>query len=184
MNIFKHAFAAVALWIFMSAPTYAQKHDDKDVSITIRVNGEDRDLEEYFEDWSEEFSEKMERLFDKDFHVNIDVDDDDLHIAIDDIAGKTEELGKAIGEAVKEAVTHMNIEIENLSREDLLHRDYQFDDDEISDVIKDIEDRYGSKVKKIERLTVNVREDYVKVKMNVLLENGKRIEKVRIMNND
>ena len=78
----------------------------------------------------------------------------------------------------------MNIEIENLSREDLLHRDYQFDDDEISDVIKDIEDRYGSKVKKIERLTVNVREDYVKVKMNVLLENGKRIEKVRIMNND
>jgi gas vesicle protein len=167
-----------------SAPAFAQKDEDKDVSITIRVNGEDRDLETYFEEWGEEFGDKMEHLFEKDIHVNINLDDEDLHIAIDEIAEKTAELGKAIGEAVKEAVTHLNIEMEDLSREDLLDHNFEIDDTEISDIIEDIEDRYDSKVKKIEYLKISIREDYIKVKMNILLENGKRIEKVRIMNHD
>lgn len=167
-----------------TAPTFAQKDGDKDVSITIRVNGEDRDLETYFEEWGEEFGEKMEHLFDQDIHVNINLDDEDLHIAIDEIAEKTEELSRAIGEAVKEAVTNMNIEIEDLTREDLLDHNFEIDDTEILDIIEDIEERYNSKVKKVERLSIKIREDYVKVKMNILLENGKRIEKVRIMNGD
>ncbi len=184
-GIIKRIYFQAFFMVMLVIPAFAQSHRAKDdVSITIRVNGEDKDLEEYFEEWGEAFGEKMEHIFDKDFHVDIDLDDENLHIAIDDIAGKAEELGKAISEAVKEAVTHMNIEIDDLTREELLEHDLEFDDTDISDIIQDIEDRYHSKVKKIDRLSIKIREDYIKVKMNVLLENGKRIEKVRIMNND
>ncbi len=184
-GIIKRIYLRAFLLILLTIPAFAQKQNDKDdVSITIRVNGEDKDLEEYFEEWGEEFGSKMEHIFTKDLHVDIDLDDDNLNIAIDDIANKAEELGKAIGEAVKEAVTHMNIQIDNLSREDLIDHNFEFDDTDVSDLIEDIEDRYHSKVRKIDRLSIKIREDYVKIKMNVLLENGKRIEKVRIINNN
>ena len=185
MRTLTRIFYSTILVIFAFAPAFAQKDCDKDdVSITIRVNGEDRDLEEYFEEWGEEFGEKMEHLFEEDINININLDDEDLHIAIDEIAEKTEALGEAIGKAIKEAVTHMNIEIEDLSREDLMDHDFEFNDTEISDIIDEIEDRYDSKVKKVDQLKINIREDYVKVKMKVVLENGKRIEKVKILNHN
>jgi len=185
MRTFIRILCVSVLSIFTFLPTVAQKNSDEDdVSITIRVDGKDRDLEEYFEDWGEEFGDKMEHLFEDDINININLDDDDLHIAIDEIAEKAGELGKAIGEAIETAVTHMNIEIEDLSRKDLMDHNFEFNDTEISDIIDKIEDRYDSKVKKIDQLKINIREDYVKIKMKVALENGKRIEKVKILNHD
>lgn len=185
MRTFILVFCISILTVFVFSPAFAQKDcDEDDVSITIRVDGKDRDVEEYFEEWGEEFGNKMEHLFEKDIHVNINLDDDDLHIAIDEIAEKAGALGEAIGEAIETAVTHMNIEMEDISREDLMDHNFEFNDTEVSDIIDEIEDRYDSKVRKIDYLKINIREDYVKVKMKVSLENGKRIEKVKILNHD
>ena len=62
-----------------------------------------------------------------------------------------------------------------------IDNDFDFDDDEdLEDLIDEIEDKYDSEVKNIDRLKIKIREDYVKMELDVTLENGKKVDKIKI----
>ncbi len=166
--------------IFSSAFSQKRKHrHDDDAVVTIKINGREQDIEEYFEEWGEEFGRKMERMFD-DPHIRINIDEDDFDIDIEDICIDIGDFAESIGEMVEEAVTHMDIELHDLDPKDI-DNDFDFDDDEdLEDLIDEIEDKYDSKVKNIDRLKIKIREDYVKMELDATLENGKKVDKIKI----
>lgn len=170
------------LFVFGSAFSQKKKYKDKDddTVVTIKVNGKEQDIEEYFEEWGEEFEYKMEKIFDHP-KIHIDLDDDDFNIEFDDISIDIGDFAETIAEAIEEVVTNMTIEIKDIDPDDFDHNDFDFDDDDdLEDLIDEIEDKYDSDVKNIDRMKIKIREDYVKIEMDVTLENGKKIDKMRI----
>ena len=167
------------LILFSSA--YAQKrHDKDDATVTIKINGKEQDIETYFEEWGEEFGRKIERMFD-DPQIHIDLDDDDFDIRFDNISIDIDDFAASIADVVSKAVTNMTIELKDIDPDDIDHNEFNFHgDDDLEDLIDEIEDRYDSDVKKIDRLKIKIREDYVKIEMDVTLENGKSISKMKI----
>ncbi len=170
------------LFLFVSGFAFSQKKKNKDDAVvTIKINGKEKDIEEYFEEWGEELGEKIEKMFD-DPKIHIDIDDDDFNIEFDDISIDIGDFAESIAETVKEAVTNMNIEIKDIDPDDFDNNHFNFqDDDDLKDMIDDIEDRYSSEIKNINRMKIKIREDYVKIHLGVTLENGKRIEKTKII---
>ncbi len=170
------------LFLFGSAFSQKRKYKDKDddTVVTIKVNGKEQDIEEYFENWGEEFGEKMEKMFDHP-KIHIDLDDDDFEIEFDDISIDIGDFVESIAEAIEEAVTNMTIEIKDIDPNDLHHNHFDFDDDEdLEEMIDEIEDKYDSEVKNIDKMKIKIREDYVKIELDVTLENGKKIDKMKI----
>jgi len=101
-------------------------------------------------------------------------------IIFDDICIDIGDFAESIAEMVEEAVTHMDIELHDLDPNDL-DDDYDFDDEEdLEDLIDDIEDKYDSRVENIDRLKIKIREDYVKMELDATLENGKKVDKIKI----
>lgn len=173
----------VLLFVFGSAFSQKKKykHKDDDAVVTIKIDGKEQDIEEYFEEWGEELGEKIEKMFD-DPKIHIDIDDDDFEIEFDDISIDIGDFAESIAEAVTEAVTNMTIEIKDIDPDDFDHNHFNFhDDDDLDDMIDEIEDRYNSDVKNIDKMKIKIREDYVKIDMDVTLENGKKIDKTRII---
>jgi hypothetical protein len=170
--------ALAFVFIFGSAFSQKRKHKDE-ATVTIKVNGREQDIEKYFEEWGEEFGRKMERMFD-DSHISINIDDDDFDININNLTIDIEDLAESIAETVTEAVTNMTIELSDLDPDDI-GNDFDFDDDEdLEDLIDEIESKYDSKVKNINKLKIKIREDYVKMELDATLENGKRVDKIKI----
>lgn len=170
------------LFLFGSAFSQKRKYKDKDddTVVTIKVNGKEQDIEEYFENWGEEFEKKMEKMFDHP-KIHIDLDDDDFEIEFDGISIDIGDFAESIADAVIEAITNMTIEIKDIDPDDLHHSHFDFDDDEdLEELIDEIEDKYDSKVKNIDKMKIKIREDYVKIELDVTLENGKKIDKMRI----
>lgn len=170
------------LFIFGSAFSQKRKYKDKDddTVVTIKINGKEQDIEEYFENWGEEFEEKMEKMFDHP-KIHIDLDDDDFDIEFDDISIDIGDFVESLAETIEEAVTHMTIEIKDIDPDDLDHNDFDFDDDEdLDELIEEIEDKYDSDVKNIDNMKIKIREDYVKIEMDVTLESGKKVDKIKI----
>jgi hypothetical protein len=121
----------------------------------------------------------MERMFD-DSHIRINIDDDDFDININNLTIDIEDLAESIAETVAEAVTNMTIELSDLDPDDI-DNDFDFDDDEdLEDLIDEIERKYDSEVKNIDKLKIKIREDYVKMELDVTLENGKKVDKIKI----
>jgi len=182
MKSFTRFIIPVLVIIFSFGSVYSQKRKHKkgdDAVVTIKINGREQDIEEYFEEWGEEFGRKMERMFD-DPHVRINIDEDDFDIDIDDICINIGDFAESIAEIVEEAVTHMDIELRDLDPNDL-DDDFDFDDDEdLEDLIDEIEDKYNSRVENIDRLKIKIREDYVKMELDATLENGKKVDKIKI----
>jgi cbb3-type cytochrome oxidase subunit 3 len=172
--------ALIFILICNSAFSQKRKHrHDEDAVVTIKINGKEQDIEEYFEEWGEEFERKMERMFD-DPQIRIRINEDDFDIDIDDICIDIGDFAESIAEMVEEAVTHMDIELHDLDPNDL-DDDYDFDDEEdLEDLIDDIEDKYDSRVENIDRLKIKIREDYVKIELDATLENGKKVDKIKI----
>jgi uncharacterized alkaline shock family protein YloU len=157
-----------------------KKHNHDDAVVTIKINGKERDIEEYFEDWGEEFGKKIERMFD-DPEVHIDFDEDDFNVRINNISVDIEDFAESIADAVTEAVTNMTIELEDIDPDNIDRHHFNFrDDDDMDDLLDEIEDRYDSKVENIDKLKIKIREDYVKIDLDVTLENGRHISKSRI----
>ena len=178
----KITIPALAL-IFLFGTAFSQKkkhkHND-DATVTIKIDGKEHDLEEYIEEWGEELGEKIERMFD-DPKIHIDIDDDDFEIAFNDMSVEIGNLAESFGEAVAEAVTNMTIELKDIDPDDFGRNDFNFhDDDDLEDFIEEIEDKYDSEVKNIDRMKIKIREDYVKIEMDVTLENGNKIDKMKI----
>jgi hypothetical protein len=174
--------ALALLFVFGSAFSQKKKYKDKDddTVVTIKIDGKEQDIEAYFENWGEEFEEKMEKMFDHP-KIHIDLDDDDFEIEFDDISIDIGDFAESIAEAVEEAITNMTIEIKDIDPNDLHHSNFDFDDDEdIDEMIDEIEDKYDSDVKNIDKMKIKIREDYVKIEMDVTLENGKKIDKMKI----
>ena len=74
----------------------------------------------------------------------------------------------------------MDIELRDLDPNDI-DNDFDFDDDDdLEDLIDEIEDKYDSEVKNIDRLKIKIREDYVKMELDATLENGKKVDKIKI----
>ena len=170
------------IFIFGSAFSQKRKYRDKDddAVVTIKINGHEQDIEEYFEDWGEELGRKIERMFD-DPQIHINVDEEDFDIDIDNICVEIDDFAESIADAVTKAVTNMTIELSDLDPDDIHGNDFNFDDDEdLEDLIDEIEDRYDSKVKNIDKLKIKIREDYVKMEVDATLENGKKVEKIKI----
>ena len=178
--------AFALLFLFGSAIAQKKKYKDDDTVVTIKINGKEQDIEEYFEEWGEEFEEwgeeleeKLERMFDHP-KIHIDFDDDDFEVAFDNISIDIEDFAESIAEAITEAVTNMTIELKNIDPHDIDH-DFDFDDDDdLEDMIDEIERKYKSEVKNIDKMKIKIREDYVKIELDVTLENGKKIDKMKI----
>lgn len=173
----------ILTFVFLFSSVFSQKrkykHDDDDAIVTIKVNGKEQDIEEYFERWGEEFGEKVERMFEHP-QIHIDIDEEDFDIKFDNICIDIDDFAESIAEVVAEAITNMTIEIKDIDPDDI-DNDFNFDDDEdLEDLIDDIEDRYDSEVRNIDRLKIRIREDYVKMEVKATLENGKKVEKIKI----
>lgn len=183
MSFTKIILPALA-FVFLFGSAFSQKKKykhDHDVVVTIKIDGKERDIEEYFEEWGEELGEKIERMFDNPI-IHIDLDDDDFEIEFDNIFIDVGDFVESIADAVTKAITHMTIEIKDIDPDDLSHNHFYFDDDdELDDMIDEIEDRYNSEVKNIDKMKIKIREDYVKIELDATLENGKRINKTKII---
>lgn len=172
---------AVALSIVVS-PAYSQKkkHHDDDAVVTIRVNGKEKDIETYFEEWGEDLGKKIEKIFD-DPKIHIEIDENDLDIDFDNISMDIDDFAESIADVVEEAVTNMTIELKDLDPHDVSGSDIDFDNDEdLEKMIDDIETRYHSKVENIDKMKIKIREDYVKVELKASLKNGRKVEKTKI----
>jgi hypothetical protein len=139
-----------------------------------------RILKNILKNGGEEFGRKMERMFD-DSHIRINIDDDDFDININNLTIDIEDLAESIAETVAEAVTNMTIELSDLDPDDI-GNDFDFDDDEdLEDLIDEIERKYDSEVKNIDKLKIKIREDYVKMELDATLKNGKKVDKIKYM---
>ena len=168
------------LLLLLVASAFAQKKGDNDATVTIKVNGKEQDIEAYFEEWGEEFGKKVEQMFD-DPQIHIDLDENDLDISFNNVSFDIDDFAESIAKVVTEAVTNMTIELENIDPDDIDHSDFNFrNDDDLDDMIDEIEDRYNSKVENIDKLKIKIREDYVKIDMDVTLKNGKNVSKSKI----
>ena len=175
--------ALAFVFLFGSAFSQKKKHKykDDDAVVTIKIDGKEQDIEEYFQEWGEELGEKIEKMFD-DPKIHINIDDDDFDIEFDDISVDIGDFAESIVEAVTEAVTNMTIEIKDIDPDNFDHNHFNFDnDDDLDDMIDEIEDRYNSEVKNIDKMKIKIREDYVKIEMDATLENGKKIDKIKII---
>jgi hypothetical protein len=184
MKRFTKLVVPALAFIFIFGSAFSQKRKHKrhhdDATVTIKIDGKEHDIEEYFEEWGEELGEKIERMF-EDPHIHIDLDDDDFDIKFDNISIDIDDFAESIADAVTEAVTNMTIEVKNIDPDDI-DNDLNWDDDEdLEDLIEDIEDRYDSEVKNIDKLKIKIREDYVKLEVDATLENGKKVDKVKII---
>lgn len=151
--------------------------DGKDTKVTVNVNGERVDLEEYLHGLGNRIEARVQEAT-KDNHVNIDVDDDN-RTKIDIEFGFTEAIeafAETIAEGVEEAVKHMDVEIKDIDPEDLKGSDVQMKGEDINDILDQIENRYGSEVENIDRMLIKIRDGYVIIEMDATLENGKKIE--------
>ncbi len=174
--------------VMLCSPVLAQKkhdHNRDDVVVTIKVNGKEQDIEAYFENWGEEFGHKIEDLFDGNTRINVDLDEDDLNISINNLRFDIEDFAESIAKTVEEAVTHMNIELSDVdpSTLDDVHFNAK-DGDEVDDMIRDIERKYHSRVENVDKMKIQIRKDYMKIDMEVTLENGREVNKSRIFHND
>lgn len=169
------------LFIFSAAFSQKSKNKDKDdATVTIRINGKEQDIETYFEQWGEEFGRRMERMFDNP-SIHININEDDFNIDIDNICININDLAESIAKTVTEAVTNMTIELNDLNPDDVRRHDFDFNKDEhLEDLIDEIERKYHSEISNIDRLKIKIREDYVKIELDATLENGKKIEKIKI----
>lgn len=176
MKKFTKVIVPGLLLVILFGSAYAQKkHDKDDATVTIKINGKEQDIETYFEEWGEEFGRKMERMFD-DPQIHIDLDDDDFDIKFDNISIDIDDFAESIADVVTKAVTNMTIELEDIDPKHIDHHGFNFhDDDDLEDVIDEIEDKYDSEVKNIDKLKIKIREDYVKIDMDVTLESGKHV---------
>ena len=181
---------SIALTLLISAMlfghAFAQKHKNKDDAVvTIRVNGREQDIDKYFDEWGEEFGRKVEAFFDGDTKINIDFDDDDLNVSINNLKLDVKDFAESISKTVEEAVTHMNIELRDVDPNTL--DDVHFnakDGDEVDDMIRDIERKYHSKVENVDKMKIQIRKEYVRIDMDVTLENGKTVNKSRVFHDD
>ena len=179
-NLSKVLVPALLLIVFANTSFAKKKHLHDDATVTIKVNGKEQDIETYFEEWGEEFGRKIEKMFD-DPKVHIDFDDDDFSIEFDNISIDIDDFAESIADVVTEAVTNMTIELEDIDPDDLHHNDFNFhDDNDLEDLIDEIEDKYNSKVENIDKLKIKIREDYVKIDLDVTLKNGKSVFKSKI----
>jgi len=183
MKSFTRIVIPALAFIFLFGSAFSQKrkhkHDD-DATVTIKIDGKEQDIEAYFEAWGEELGDKIERMFD-DPHIHIDLDDDDFDIKFDNISIDIDDFAESIAEAVTEAVTNMTIELKNIDPDDI-DNDLNWDDDEdLADLIDDLEERYDSEVANIDKLKIKIREDYVRLEVDATLENGKKVEKIKII---
>jgi hypothetical protein len=183
MKHFNRYFLTTLAFLFVFGVTYSQKSKNKDkddATVTIRINGQEQDIEAYFEQWGEEFGRKMERMFENP-NIHININEDDFNIDIDNICINISDLAESIAKTVNEAVTNMTIELNDVNPGDVRRHDFNFDNDEqLEDLIDEIERKYDSEVENIDRLKIKIREDYVKIELDATLENGKKIEKIKI----
>jgi hypothetical protein len=170
----------LALLLYASCPSLAQKRKDE-AKITIRIDGVEQDIETYFEEWGKKLEKSIEDAFDDDMSISIDIDDEDLDLVIDNFSVAIGEIVESVTKAVASAVTHMDIEISDIDRKDIDDADVRLHGTEIEDLIDEIEDRYDSKVEKVEKMKVKVREDYIKIDMDVRLQNGRKVNKVQVI---
>ena len=182
MKRFTKLFVTALAFVFIFGTAFSQKkkHKHDDAVVTIKIDGKEHDIEEYFEAWGEELGETIEKMF-EDPKVSIDFDHDDVDIKFDNISVDIDDFAESIAEAVTEAVTNMTIELKNIDPDDL-DDDFNWDNDEdLEDLIDDLEDRYDSEVTNIDKLKIKIREDYVKLEVDATLENGKKVEKIKII---
>lgn len=169
-------------FILAFGPAFAQKDDAK---VTIRVNGKEKDIEEYFQEWGENFERDMERLARNFDGVQVNIDDNDINIEIDDFSESIELFSETLAETITKAVTNMNIELTDIDPEDIYYDDVDFDCDvNLRRVLRDIEDKHDSDVDNIDRMLIKIREDYVLIDMDVSLENGKEVSYKRVIDDE
>jgi hypothetical protein len=179
-RLFVSSIALLLLFNSAFSQHREHRHEDADAKVTIKVDGKEQDIEVYFEEWGRQFGEAVENMFD-DSEVRIDLDEGDLEIDIDHLSISMEHLAESIESAVRDAVTNMTIEINDLEPDEF-DQDFSWkNDNNLEDWIDEIEDKYDSKVKQIRKLKIKIREDYVKMEMNAILESGKRIQKIKII---
>ena len=157
------------------------KDDDEKVVVLINVDGKEQELDEYFEEWGERLGDKIERMFD-DKKVTIRFDEYEFEEKMEHLGDRIEDMAERLAETIEDVVTNMTIEVYNIDREDIGAHEVCFDDNngDLEDLIKDIEQKYRSKVEKIDKLKVKIRKDYVKIDLDATLENGKNVSKTRI----
>ncbi|UZR97279.1 hypothetical protein [Chondrinema litorale] len=164
---------------FSTTNTLLAQDDDKDGSknkekIVIKVNGEEHDFSAYISEIVESSVEKVTSSIDASF------DDNTFNFSVDfGDESDWEAWGENLGKSIENMVNNMDIELTDIDPEDF--NDVNFDNDHYnhkgSDVIRDIEKEYDSKVEKIEKMNIKIREEKVIIDMKARLENGKVVNK-------
>ena len=173
------AFGA-AMLMLTSHTINAQKRDKgDDALVTIRVDGKDLDIEDYFEEWGESFGRKVEEMFDKE-SIHVEIDSDDIELKLKDISVDIDDFAESIAATVKKAVTNMSIELKDLDPDEIGNDCQLGDDEDLETLIDEIEEKYDAEVKNIDRLKIKIREDYVKMELDATLTTGKKVEKIKI----
>lgn len=161
-------------------PADAQNETKKEATITVRIDGREKDIETYFEEWGESFGKKIERMF-EDATIRIDMEDDSFEMDLGHICVDLSDLGTSISNTISEMVTNMTIELNDLDPADVAKSNLQLNgDDNLNNMIDEIERRHHSKVENIHNLKIKIREDYVKIELDATLENGKKVNKIKV----
>ncbi len=176
-KLIKSILPVLVLICFVGS-VFAQKSKHDDAVITIKVDGKEQDLEAYFEEWGEELGRKIERAFD---NKEVHIDFDNVELKMNDLSEGIEVFAESIAKVVEDAVTNMTIELKDIDPDDVERGNFSFDDDkDLDDLIAEIERKYDAEVTNIDALKIKIRKDYVKINMDVTLDNGKKINKTKI----
>ncbi len=162
-------------------PAMSQTEKKNDVVITVKIDGREKDIETYFEEWGESFGRKIERMF-EDSRIQFDLGEDRFEMELGNICLNLDDIAESIAMAVTKAVTNMTIELDNIDPVDIDRNKITFNnnDEDLGAMIEEIEQKYHSKVKNIDKMKIKIREDYVKIDLEATLENGKKVNKVKI----
>ncbi|WP_187696317.1 hypothetical protein, partial [Xanthovirga aplysinae] len=159
-----------------------KQKDKEDAKVVIRIDGNEWDVEEYFEDLGENIEYAVEQFVDGNDGVVININEEELNINFDGLGEFVSVMAENFAESIESAVEHMEVEVYDIDPDRIDDSDIHFDiggRNGLETLLEEIEEFHGSPVEHIDRLLMKIREGYVEVEMDVLLENGSRIKGLR-----
>ncbi len=149
-------------------------------TIHITLNGKTQNLENYIEDLASNLGQKLEKAFEGNCNLSFDFSSDDVVVKLNANSYSISNMADRLATAIESALTHMEIEIRDIEVSELEHGDFSINNkDQVYNMIEKVEKRHKTKVKKVDKLIMKFEQEYIDVRMDVTLENGKSIRNLK-----
>ncbi|MGF1638406.1 MAG: hypothetical protein ACFCUU_15120 [Cyclobacteriaceae bacterium] len=149
-------------------------------TIHITLNGKTQNLENYIEDLANNLGQKLEKAFEGNCNLSFDFSSDDVVVKLNANSYSISNMADRLATAIESALTHMEIEIRDIEVSELEHGDFSINNkDQVYNMIEKVEKRHKSKVKKVDKLIMKFEQEFIDVRMDVTLENGKSIRNLK-----